>query len=225
MNSTIQIAPSILSADILHLADELEAVKTADMIHFDVMDGHYVPNLTFGPSVVRAVKQGTELPVDVHLMITNPDSMVDLYADAGADSISFHMESALHAHRIVQQIHKRGIKAAIALNPATPVSILDCILDELDMVLLMTVNPGFGGQAFIESSIRKIKQLRRMCDERGVNPLIQVDGGIALDTIAEVTRAGARCFVAGSALFGAENRAEAIRNLKAQAELELMQKC
>ena len=151
MSRPILVAPSILAADHLHMADELASIATADLVHFDVMDGHFVPNLSFGPDFLRAVKSATELPVDAHLMISNPDDMAERYLDAGADVLTFHYESALHAHRLVSLIHERGARASIALNPATPVCLLEPIIDDLDMVLVMTVDPGFGGQRLIDS--------------------------------------------------------------------------
>ncbi|MBM6774151.1 ribulose-phosphate 3-epimerase [Olsenella profusa] len=214
MLEEIRIAPSVLSADFARLGEELADVSTADYVHYDVMDGHFVPNLSFGLDILRTVKAATELPVDVHLMITNPDEMVEKYLDAGADLVSFHYEATAHAHRLVSLIKERGAKASIALNPATPVLALEPILDDLDMVLLMTVNPGFGGQKFIDSSLRKLRRLRRMCDEHGVNPLIEVDGGISAKNVAEVTAAGANVIVAGSAVFGADDRTAAIADIR-----------
>lgn len=214
MNDEIRVAPSVLSADFCRLADELADVSTADLLHYDVMDGHFVPNLSFGIDLLRTVKSATELPVDVHLMITNPDEMVERYLDAGADVVSFHYEATSHAHRLVSLIKDRGAKASVAINPATPVCMLEPILCDLDMVLVMTVNPGFGGQRFIESSLRKLRRLRRMCDEQGVNPAIEVDGGITARNAAEVAAAGANVLVAGSSVFGAADRAAAIAAIR-----------
>ena len=214
MNDEIRVAPSVLSADFRRLADELADVSTADLLHYDVMDGHFVPNLSFGIDLLRTVKSATELPVDVHLMITNPDEMVERYLDAGADIVSFHYEATSHAHRLVSLIKDRGAKASVAINPATPVCMLEPILCDLDMVLVMTVNPGFGGQRFIESSLRKLRRLRRMCDEQGVNPAIEVDGGITARNAAEVAAAGANVLVAGSSVFGAADRAAAIAAIR-----------
>ncbi|WP_420604832.1 ribulose-phosphate 3-epimerase [Thermophilibacter provencensis] len=214
MNDEIRVAPSVLSADFRRLADELADVSTADLLHYDVMDGHFVPNLSFGIDLLRTVKSATELPVDVHLMITNPDEMVERYLDAGADVVSFHYEATSHAHRLVSLIKDRGAKASVAINPATPVCMLEPILCDLDMVLVMTVNPGFGGQRFIESSLRKLRRLRRMCDEQGVNPAIEVDGGITARNAAEVVAAGANVLVAGSSVFGAADRAAAIAAIR-----------
>ena len=218
MSDPIQIAPSILAADYAHIADELAKVSTADLIHFDVMDGHFVPGISFGADFLRAIKASTDLPVDVHLMISNPDDKVEEYLDAGADSVSFHYEAAVHAHRLVSLIHERGARASIALNPATPVCLLEPILDDLDMVLVMTVNPGFGGQPLIESSLKKLRRLRRMCDEHGVNPRIEVDGGIYSGNIATVAAAGANVFVTGSSVFDRDDRAQAIDELRRNAE-------
>lgn len=214
MIETTSIAPSVLSADFSRLGEDLASVSTADFIHYDVMDGHFVPNLSFGIDILRTVKASTDLPVDVHLMIANPDEMVERYLDAGADLVSFHYEATAHANRLVSLIRDRGARASVAINPATPVSVLDAILDDLDMVLLMTVNPGFGGQSFIPSSVRKIRQLRRMCDEHGVNPPIEVDGGISEKNAGEVTGAGANVLVAGSAVFGSADRAAAIAAIR-----------
>lgn len=214
MNDEIRVAPSVLSADFRRLANELADVSTADLLHYDVMDGHFVPNLSFGIDLLRTVKSATELPVDVHLMISNPDEMVERYLDAGADVVSFHYEATSHAHRLVSLIKDRGAKASVAINPATPVCMLEPILCDLDMVLVMTVNPGFGGQRFIESSLRKLRRLRRMCDEQGVNPAIEVDGGITARNAAEVAAAGANVLVAGSSVFGAADRAAAIAAIR-----------
>ena len=218
MQRPAMIAPSLLAADNLRLGEELRDIDSADMIHLDVMDGHFVPNLTFGLDTLRAVKGATKLPVDVHLMISNPDEMVERYLDAGADVVSFHYEATAHAHRLASLIKDRGAKASIALNPATPVCLLEPIVDELDMVLIMTVNPGFGGQSFIESSVRKLRRLRRLCDEHGVNPHVEVDGGIHSRNAQEVAAAGANVLVAGSSIFGAADRAAAIRAIREAAD-------
>lgn len=218
MLEQIKIAPSVLAADFARLGADVADVATADLIHFDVMDGHFVPNVSFGADVLRAVKASTDLPVDVHLMVDNPDAVVGGYLDAGADMVSFHYEAATHAHRLVSLIHERGARAAVAINPATPACLLEPILDDLDMVLVMTVDPGFGGQSFIGGSPRKIRRLRRMCDEHGVNPLIEVDGGITAATAPLVTSAGANVLVAGSAVFGAPDRAAAIAELRHAAQ-------
>ena len=219
MLEEIKIAPSVLSADFTRLGAELADVKSGDLIHYDVMDGHFVPNLSFGLDILRAVKSATELPVDVHLMISNPDEMVEKYLDAGADYLSFHYEATAHAHRLVSLIHERGARASVAINPATTVYALEPIIDDLDMVLVMTVNPGFGGQSYIEASARKLRRLRRMCDEHGVNPLIEVDGGMSPKTVAEATSAGANVIVAGSSIFGAADRAGAIAEIRRAGQL------
>ena len=218
MSSSVLVAPSVLSADYLHLADELAQVASADLIHFDVMDGHFVPNLTFGPDALRAVAASSALPVDAHLMVANPDEVVEKYLDAGAAIVSFHYEATAHAHRLVQLIKSRGAKASIAINPATPVSVLEPILDDLDMVLVMSVNPGFGGQTFIDSTLRKLRRLRRMCDEHGASPLVEVDGGVSARNVAEVAAAGGNVIVAGSAVFGAADRPAAIAEIRACAD-------
>ena len=225
MPNEIKIAPSILSADFSRLGSELADIASADLVHFDVMDGHFVPNLTFGLDVLRAVKAATSLPVDAHLMISNPDEMVEKYLDAGADIVSFHYEATAHAHRLVSLIHERGAVASVALNPATPVYALEPIIDDLDMVLVMTVNPGFAGQCFIESSTRKLRRLRRMCDEHGVNPMIEVDGGLSAQNASEVTRAGANVIVAGSAVFGAADRAASIADIRRSALVGASKTC
>lgn len=218
MNAPILIAPSVLAADYGHIADEVAEAKTADLIHVDVMDGHFVPNISFGVDFLRTVKESTELPVDVHLMISNPDQKVESYLDAGADILTFHYEAATHAHRIVSVIHDRGVKASIALNPATPVSVLEPIIEDLDMVLIMTVDPGYGGQRFIESSLKKLRRLRRLCAEHGVNPRVEVDGGIVMGNVAQAVASGANVIVAGSSVFRAADRAVAIRELRRHAE-------
>ncbi|WP_077597958.1 ribulose-phosphate 3-epimerase [Olsenella urininfantis] len=213
LNESVQIAPSILSADFTRLGEDIRSVSNADYIHYDVMDGHFVPNLSFGVSILRQVKACSDIPVDAHLMVSNPEESVPWYLDAGADVVTFHWEAQIHAERLVNLIHERGARAGISLNPATPVNVLDSIIDELDLVLIMTVNPGYGGQSFIEGSARKIRALRSLCDERGVSPLIEVDGGIGQGNAEEVVRAGARLLVAGSAVFKGDHAAnvEAIR--------------
>ncbi len=215
MLDNVIIAPSVLSADFGRLAEELDDVATADWIHYDVMDGHFVPNLSFGLSILKTVKKNTSLPVDVHLMITNPDEMVDAWLDAGADVLCFHQEAATHCHRIISRIHERGAKAAMALNPGTSPYVLDSIISELDMVLVMSVNPGYGGQAFIESSLEKIRAVRALAEARGVHPLIEVDGGIGAGNADLVCDAGADVLVVGSSVFGADDRAQAIADIRA----------
>ena len=179
------------------------------------MDGHFVPNLTFGPNVVKAVKACTDVPADVHLMISNPDEMAVEYARAGADLVSFHVEAATHAHRIVSAIHDAGAKAGMVINPATPVSSLEAIIEDLDLVLVMSVNPGFGGQKFIPGSLRKVAQVAALAAERGVNPIIEVDGGCSAANAADLVAAGATMLVAGSAVYGKADRAAAIAEIRA----------
>ena len=215
MLNDVMIAPSILSADIANLANDLEAISTADYVHVDVMDGHFVPNLTFGTNVVKAVKASTDVPADVHLMISNPDEMAVEHAKAGADLVSFHVEAATHAHRIVSAIHDAGAKAGMVINPATPVSSLESIIEDLDLVLVMSVNPGFGGQKFIPASLRKVAQVAALAAERGVNPIIEVDGGCSAANAADLVAAGATMLVAGSAVYGKVDRAAAIAEIRA----------
>jgi ribulose-phosphate 3-epimerase len=207
MSAPVKIAPSILSADFGRLAEEVRAVEAAgaDVIHVDVMDGRFVPNLTIGPLVVRAVRAATKLPVDVHLMIVEPERYVDEFARAGADLISVHLEASPHLHRTIQHIKGLGKKASVAVNPHSPLDGLDVVLPDLDMVLLMSVNPGFGGQRFIEAVVPKIAALRATIERRGLATDLEVDGGVAPDTVAHVVGAGANVLVAGSAIFAAPN--------------------
>ena len=201
---TLKIAPSILSADFARLADAVEMAKAggADWIHVDVMDGHFVPNLTIGPGVVAALRRVTDLPLDVHLMIERPDQLIDAFVDAGADLLTVHQEAAVHLHRTIQRIRERGARPGVSINPATPAAALDEILPYVDLVLVMSVNPGFGGQRYIPTSTQKIAALRRSLDERGLWGVeLEVDGGVAPDTIAEVAAAGASVVVAGNAVF------------------------
>jgi ribulose-phosphate 3-epimerase len=211
-----KIAPSILSADFTRLGDEVRGVERAgaDYIHIDVMDGHYVPNITIGPMIVEAVKRSTKLPLDVHLMISNPDQYITIFRQSGADIITVHAEAVGHLHRSVQSIREVGARAGVSLNPATPLQPIEYVLGELDMVLLMTVNPGFGGQEFIPEVIPKIKRLREMIKEKGLNTEIEVDGGINLDTIGLVSEAGANIFVAGSAIFHSKDYSKTIRVMR-----------
>jgi ribulose-phosphate 3-epimerase len=211
-----KIAPSILSADFTRLAEEIKAVEKAgaDYIHIDVMDGHFVPNITIGPMLVEAARRSTKLPLDVHLMISNPDQYVDEFRKAGADIITVHAEAVNHLHRSMQLIRESGARTGASLNPATPLDALEYVLDDLDMVLLMTVNPGFGGQEFIKEVLPKIKRLKDMIKARGLATEIEVDGGINADTIGIVSSAGADIFVAGSAVFKSRDYAETIRILR-----------
>jgi ribulose-phosphate 3-epimerase len=209
------IAPSILSADFSKLGQEVNAVERAgaDWIHIDVMDGHFVPNITMGPLVVEAVNRVTDLPLDVHLMIENPDRYVKDFADAGADYLSVQVEACVHLQRTIQLIKDHGVKAGTALNPATPLEALKWVLEDLDFILIMSVNPGFGGQRFIPATLEKIRQLRAMLAN---HVLIEVDGGVNAGTIADICTAGADAFVAGSAIFNQSDYASAIALLKAK---------
>jgi ribulose-phosphate 3-epimerase len=216
----IRIAPSILAADFGRLAAEVQAVERAgaDWIHVDVMDGHFVPNLTIGPPVVKAVRRATALPLDVHLMIEAPERSLADYAAAGADRIGVHVETCPHLHRTVQQIRGLGKQACVVLNPATPAALVEPVLADVDQVLVMSVNPGFGGQSFIEGVLPKLAQLRRWIDERELAVELEVDGGISPDTIERAARAGANVFVAGTAIFGEPDYAAAIADLRKRAE-------
>ena len=198
-----KIAPSILSADFTRLGQEIEEVEKAgaDYIHIDVMDGHFVPNITIGPMIVKAIRRVTDLPLDVHLMISDPDSFIDEFAEAGSSIITVHAETISHMHGTIQHIRDKGAKSSVSLNPATPLQILEYILADLDMVLLMTVNPGFGGQEFIPEVVPKIIRLREMIDKKGLDIEIEVDGGIGIKTAPEVIAAGADILVAGSAFY------------------------
>ncbi len=217
MPQKVQIAPSILSADFSRLGEEIRSVEAAgaDLIHVDVMDGHFVPNITIGPLIVEAARRSTKLPLDVHLMITNPELYIADFAKAGADCITVHVETAFHLNRLVQSIREHaGVKASVSLNPATPLSTLDYILPEIDRVLIMSVNPGFGGQAFIPSCLGKIAELRKRIDGLGLRTEIEVDGGVKPENAASIAEAGADILVAGSAIFGKKDYAEAIRSLR-----------
>ena len=211
-----KIAPSILSADFTRLGEEIKAVEAAgaDYIHVDVMDGHFVPNITIGPLVVEAVRRITKLPLDVHLMISNPDMYIDDFANAGSDIITVHAEVATHLHRTLQHIRGQGVKPAVSLNPSTPLEMITYVLSDLDMVLLMTVNPGFGGQSFIPEVLPKIQRLREMAEDRNLDLEIEVDGGISPDTIHLPSEAGADVFVAGSAIFYSDDYAETIATMR-----------
>ena len=217
MPQKIKVAPSILSADFSRLGEEIRAVEAAgaDIIHVDVMDGHFVPNITIGPMIVQAAREVTKLPLDVHLMITNPELYIADFAKAGADYITVHVEIAFHLNRLVQSIKEhKGIRAAVSLNPATSLSSLDYILEDLDMVLIMSVNPGFGGQAFIPTALDKIRTLRKLINDRGLKTEIEVDGGVKPENAAEIIKAGADILVAGSAIFGMKDYAAAIRGIR-----------
>lgn len=216
MGQPILIAPSILSADFARLADEVAAVERAgaDLLHIDVMDGHFVPNLTVGPPIVEAVKKVTKLPLDVHLMITNADAFIPEFADAGADYLTVHVEASPHLHRTVQSIKERGVKAGVTLNPATPMQSLQEILPEVDLVLIMSVNPGFGGQKFIPSVLNKVTTARAMLDRIQSSALLEVDGGIKVDNASRVVAAGATVLVAGSAVFSSRDYAATIAALR-----------
>ncbi len=210
------IAPSILSADFSRLGEELKAVETAgaDWIHVDVMDGHFVPNITMGPLVVEAVRRVTDLPIDVHLMIEKPDQYINDFAKAGASLISVQIEACRHLNRIVQQIKEAGVQAGVALNPSTPTESVRWILEYIDFVLVMSVNPGFGGQRFIPNSLDKIRTMRGLIDDLDLSVLIEVDGGVNAGTIQEIASSGANVFVAGSAVFGSEDYGKTIKQLK-----------
>jgi len=211
------IAPSILSADGSRLGDEITAVEAAgaDWIHIDVMDGHFVPNLTIGPGLVASIRKTTRLPFDVHLMIENPERYIDDFAKAGADVITVHVEATVHLHRTVALIHERGLRAGVSLNPATPLVQIEPILPEIDLLLIMTVNPGFGGQKFIEGSLPRIRQAQQMIRTLAPKVLLEVDGGVTLKNIRSIADAGAEILVAGSAIFGSGNYAGTIGAMKA----------
>ncbi len=214
----VRIAPSILSADFGKLAEEIQAISTADYVHVDVMDGHFVPNMTIGPVVVEAVRRATKLPLDVHLMIEDAERWVAAYAKAGADIIGVHVEACPHLHRTVHQIRELGKKPCVVLNPHTPVQAIEWVLRDVAQVLIMSVNPGFGGQSFIPSALEKIAELRAMIDRKGYDVEIEVDGGIKIDNIAEVIAAGANVVVSGSGVFGTKDYAATIAELRKRGQ-------
>ncbi|HQR40375.1 MAG TPA: ribulose-phosphate 3-epimerase [Blastocatellia bacterium] len=220
-NPRVEIAPSILSADFARLGEHIHMVETggADIIHVDVMDGHFVPNLTLGPPVVSCIRKITKLPLDTHLMIEAPERSIEAFADAGANMISVHPEASIHLHRTIGAIRKLGCSPGVVLNPATPLGVLDDILADVDYVLIMSVNPGFGGQKFIEHSVTKVRRLRDMIRGRGLATRIEIDGGISFDTVERVVEAGAEMLVAGSAIFGDADPAGAVGRLR-QAALQ-----
>jgi len=219
----IKIAPSILSADFAKLGEEVKEVEAAgaELIHIDVMDGHFVPNITMGPIVVEALRPVTQLPLDVHLMIENPDNYIEQFAKAGADYISVHVEACRHLHRTIQLIRSFGVKSGVVLNPHTPIESIQHVLEDIDFVLFMTVNPGFGGQKFISSVVPKIEALSKIIKERGLSIEIEVDGGITAETIGLCAKAGATMFVAGSAIYNKDDRAKAIQEIKTAGEAVL----
>jgi ribulose-phosphate 3-epimerase len=217
MTRRLLVAPSILSADFGRLAEEIKAIEAAgaDYVHVDVMDGRFVPNITIGPLIVEAVKKVTQLPLDVHLMIVEPEKYIGDFAKAGANILTVHVEACPHLHRTLQQIRQAGAKPAVVLNPATPVVAVEEVLGDVDMVLVMSVNPGFGGQSFIPGALEKIRKLRKMLDDRGLGQVdIEVDGGVNAKTARSVIEAGANVLVAGSYVFGSNDYAAAIRSLR-----------
>ncbi len=211
-----KIAPSILSADFTKLGEEIKAVEEAgaDYIHIDVMDGHFVPNITVGPMIVKAARKATDLPLDVHLMIESPEMYIDDFVKAGSDLITVHVETVTHLHRLLEVIRDAGVKVGAALNPATPLSSIEYVLRHLDMVVLMTVNPGFGGQSFIPEVLPKISELKKIIVQKGIEVDIEVDGGINVKNIGQAAQAGANVFVAGNAVFSSQNYAEAISMMR-----------
>ena len=216
----IKIAPSILSANFAKLGEEIKEVENAgaDYIHVDIMDGHFVPNITMGPMIVEAIRPVTKLPLDVHLMIENPDHYIEAFAKAGADYLTIHVEACRHLHRTLQLIRSFGVKAGVVLNPATPIETIQHVLEEVDMILLMTVNPGFGGQSFIPNVLKKIEQVRKLVEEKDLTIEIEVDGGINSDTAKQCVEAGADVLVAGSAIYNHQDRNAALQAIRRQCE-------
>ena len=217
----IKLAPSILSADFARLLEDVKKVENAgcEYLHIDVMDGHFVPNITLGPGIVKSLRRDVNMVFDTHLMIENPDNYIKDFVDAGSDLIVVHVEACRHLHRTIQNIKSQNVKAGVALNPATPIETIKHVLEDVDMVLIMTVNPGFGGQSFIEGMIDKIKELKQIIDEKNLKVDIQVDGGIKPSNIHQVVEAGANVIVAGSAIFNSENIEETVRLMRKNASL------
>ena len=222
----IYLAPSILSADLLRLEEQVRLVAEngASFIHIDVMDGHFVPNLTFGHNMVKALKRFVKIPLDAHLMISNPDQYIEAYARAGADILTVHQEACPHLHRTIQAIHQQGMKAGVSLNPGTPVETVKEVISDLDLLLIMTVNPGFGGQQFIPRGLDKIRQARQLIDESGKDVLLQVDGGVNSETAAEIVNSGANVLVAGSAIFGQADIVRAMQAIESAASEQRIMK-
>lgn len=223
-STTVHIAPSILSADFAHLADEIAAVEAAgaDLLHVDVMDGHFVPNLTIGPPIVESLRKVTALPLDVHLMVTNPDAAIPDFAQAGANYLTVHTETCPHLHRTIQSIKEHGVKAGVTLNPSTSLSTLEEVVADVDLVLIMSVNPGFGGQTFIPTCLDKLRRARQLIDRTGSRALLEVDGGIKVENAGDVLQAGANVLVAGSAIFRSPNYTDTIAAFRTVArELQL----
>jgi ribulose-phosphate 3-epimerase len=220
---TVRIAPSVLSADLGRLSDQIEraVVGGADWLHVDVMDGHFVPNLTFGAPLVRALRRLTNLPLDVHLMVERPERYLGEFADAGASVFTFHPEATIHVQRHLATARQLGMLAGVALNPSTPVTLLEEVMDDVDLVLVMSVNPGYGGQTYLPHSTEKIRKVRGLLDQRGSKAMLEVDGGIPLDIIGEAWSAGADTFVAGTAVFGSSDPAQAVRELKRQCAVRV----